>query len=57
LDNLFNPVLGVLGAQGRFDRIARPTSAALWLTTHRVPMMLALAGLASAAFAARRKPG
>jgi short-subunit dehydrogenase len=56
-DNLFNPVHGDFAAHGRFDRIARPTSAALWLTTHRVPMMLALAGLASAAFAARRKPG
>jgi hypothetical protein len=59
-DNLFEPVLGDFGAHGRFDRVARPASAALWLTTHRTLVALALGGaaaVAGAAFAARRTIG
>jgi hypothetical protein len=54
-DNLFAPVQGDYAAHGRFDRIARRSSVELWLTTHRVLMMLALAGLVGAGFAARRR--
>jgi short-subunit dehydrogenase len=53
-DNLFEPVLGDFGAHGRFDRIARPASAQLWLTTHRLLATLALAGMIGTAFALRR---
>jgi short-subunit dehydrogenase len=53
-DNLFEPVLGDVGAHGRFDRIARPASAQLWLTTHRLLATLALAGMIGTAFALRR---
>jgi short-subunit dehydrogenase len=54
-DNLFEPVLGDFGAHGRFDRIARPASAQLWLTTHRLLATLALAGMIGTAFALRRQ--
>jgi short-subunit dehydrogenase len=54
-DNLFEPVLGDFGAHGRFDRIAHPASAQLWLTTHRMLATLALAGVIGAAFAVRRR--
>jgi short-subunit dehydrogenase len=54
-DNLFEPVLGDVGAHGRFDRIARPASAQLWLTTHRLLATLALAGMIGTAFALRRQ--
>jgi short-subunit dehydrogenase len=56
-DNLFEPVLGDFGAHGRFDRIARPASAQLWLTTHRLLATLALAGMIGTAFALRRPIG
>jgi hypothetical protein len=56
-DNLFEPVLGDVGAHGRFDRIARPASAQLWLTTHRLLATLALAGMIGTAFALRRPIG
>ncbi|HET8584762.1 MAG TPA: SDR family oxidoreductase [Casimicrobiaceae bacterium] len=54
-DNLFEPVLGDVGAHGRFDRIASPASAQLWLTTHRLLATLALAGMIGTAFALRRQ--
>jgi short-subunit dehydrogenase len=54
-DNLFAPVKGDFAAHGRFDRIARRSSVELWLTTHRVLTMLALAGLVGAGFAVRRQ--
>src|SRR5256885_5285498 len=34
-DNLYHPVPGDHGAHGRFDALARPASAQLWLDTHR----------------------
>ena len=53
-DNLFEPVPGDQGAHGRFDARAKPRSAQLWASMHRVK--LALAGLAAvtAALAAAR---
>jgi NAD(P)-dependent dehydrogenase (short-subunit alcohol dehydrogenase family) len=53
-DNLFEPVPGDHGAHGRFDARAKPRSAQLWASMHRVK--LALAGLAAvtAALAAAR---
>jgi hypothetical protein len=48
-------VHGDFAAHGRFDRIARNSSAELWLTTHRVLTMIALAGLAYAALTPRRR--
>ncbi len=44
-DNLFEPVPGDHGAHGRFDARAKPRSAQLWASMHRVK--LALAGLAA----------
>jgi short-subunit dehydrogenase len=54
-DNLFEPVRGDFAAHGRFDRIADPASAELWLTTHRVVAWLALGALLGAAIAAARQ--
>jgi short-subunit dehydrogenase len=56
-DNLFEPVHGDFGAHGRFDRISHPASAALWLTTHRMLAMLALAGVLGAALALKSRVG
>jgi NADP-dependent 3-hydroxy acid dehydrogenase YdfG len=52
-DNLFAPVPGDHGAHGRFDDEAKPRSAQLWLTTHKVVLAAgAGAGVAAAAGAA-----
>lgn len=48
LDNLYAPVPGDHGAHGRFDAQAVPTSAQLWLSTHRGSM--AFAAIALVAF-------
>ena len=48
-DNLFDAVPGDVGAHGRFDREAHATSASLWLSTHRVPTLVALGGIVAAA--------
>ena len=56
-DNLYRPVPGDHGAHGRFDALARPASAQLWLDTHRTPLAAVLLGagvLAGAALARRR---
>jgi short-subunit dehydrogenase len=47
-DNLFEAVPGDFGAHGRFDGEAQATSASLWLSTHRVLGLVALAGAAGA---------
>ena len=44
--NLWTPLPGDHGAHGRFDAIARDTSAQLWLSQHRSVIALALASLA-----------
>jgi short-subunit dehydrogenase len=54
-DNLFAPVPGDFGAHGRFDAESRPASIELWLTTHRTLGLMAVAGVAGAAFALRRE--
>jgi NAD(P)-dependent dehydrogenase (short-subunit alcohol dehydrogenase family) len=56
-DNLFTPVSGDHGADGRFGAIASASSPALWASKHRSGLLaggLALAALAAVAFAARR---
>ena len=54
-DNLFEAVRGDRGAHGRFDAESHRASVELWLSTHRTLGMMALAGLAGAALAMRRK--
>ena len=54
-DNLFEPVPGDFGAHGRFDAESRPASIELWLTTHRTLELMAVAGVAGAAFALRNR--
>ena len=49
-DNLFEPVRGDFSAHGRFDAEAQASSLELWLATHPVLGVLALAGVAGAAF-------
>ena len=58
-DNLFQAVPGDRGAHGRFDAESRPVSVELWLATHPMLGILALAGLAGAALAVlgRHRPG
>jgi NAD(P)-dependent dehydrogenase (short-subunit alcohol dehydrogenase family) len=57
-DNLFAPVPGDHGADGRFGRLASASSPALWASKHRGALAaaggLALGALLAAAFAARR---
>ena len=54
-DNLFEAIPGDHGAHGRFDREAKPTSAALWIAMHPTLGMVALAGIAGVAVALRYK--
>jgi hypothetical protein len=56
-DNLFEPVRGDTGAHGRFDAEAKPSSGELWLATHPVVGLLALAGIAGGVFAWRGRHG
>ncbi|HXT00295.1 MAG TPA: SDR family oxidoreductase [Elusimicrobiota bacterium] len=48
-DNLWAPLPGDRGAHGRFDEVAKPRSAQLWLTTHRGWLLAAGAAAAGAA--------
>jgi short-subunit dehydrogenase len=54
-DNLWNTVPGQFGAHGRFDAIAKPQSAQLWLATHRGAGLAALGLIALAAVLAARR--
>jgi NAD(P)-dependent dehydrogenase (short-subunit alcohol dehydrogenase family) len=57
VDNLWQPVPGDHGAEGRFRTRSQPFSEALWLSTHRSWLGWALAGaaLAAAALAQSRR--
>jgi len=55
-NNLWNPLPGDFGAHGRFDRLSRPRSVQLWLTTHRwlAAALGAAAGAMGVAYTIRR---
>jgi NAD(P)-dependent dehydrogenase (short-subunit alcohol dehydrogenase family) len=46
LDNLWTPLPGDHGAHGRFDAVARDSSAQLWISRHRGTVALILGSLA-----------
>jgi hypothetical protein len=54
-DNLWRPVRADVAAHGRFDAIARDSSAQIWLSRHRRALVALGAGALALGISARRR--